>query len=450
MELYIFGPAFGLPSIDADCIAAVALLKARVQTEWTIIATHDQTRRLPCLKHRDQCIEGYKNISRYISDLSASRAAHLDERQKADGVALSSFITSHAQILLDISLYVSYENYMVTRSAFTKILPWYANYILPPARRNAARARTDHLGISSIDVDDVHEDLSNKPPGMADVGKEKSFEPEIQQRASLLLPSRNTVSGLLRRPEHSAVFKLHALAENFFEPLQDMLGDSEYFLGRSEMSEVDCLAYGYLSLMLYPDVPQSWLRSTLRKKYAQLVAFVERIHHELHMETRVEDVMALAEAKDQHTAVAPQKKQDMTLPWSSPAIPTVLDAASIMSRDLVARMPFFGPATTIKTIPPTRSSLIQRYFPALFATTAAILGISGYYAFTTGLLVWPHGEELHIIGRKRLSDYGHLGAALAGMSLMARPSNDNDGMFHQDNDSVPMGVEVEVENDGVP
>ena len=450
MELYILGPAFGLPSIDAECIAAVALLKARVETAWTIIPTHDQSRRLPHLRQNGQYVEGFQKISRHISELSDSRPSSLDAKQKPDATALSSFITWHAQILLDISLYVSYENYLVTRSAFTKILPWYANYIIPPARRNAARTRTEHLGISSIDVDDVHEDISNKPQGIADVGKEKSFEPETQKRASLLLPSRNTVSGLLRRPEHSAVFKLHALAQNFFEPLQDMLGDSDYFLGRSEMSEMDCLAYGYLSLMLYPDLPQSWLRTTLQKKYAKLVAFAERMHRELGTETNAEGVMALADCKDEQNVNAARQKQGMALPWSQPATSTVVDAASTISLDLFSRIPFFGASTSIITSSPTKRSFLQQHFPALFAATAATLSLCGYYAFATGLLVWPHGEELHIIGRKRLSDYGHLGAALAGMSLMGRSAAQNDGLFQQDNDRVPMGVEVEVENDGVP
>ena len=450
MELYVLGPAFGLPSIDAECIATVALLRLRFEAGWTIISTHDQSRHLPYLKDGDEYIEGYRNITRHITRLSGSNISNLDAKQRADAIALSSFILSHAQILLDISLYVSYENYCATRSAFTKILPWYANYIIPPTRRNAARTRTEHLGISSIDVDDVHEDLSNKPPGFGEAEKEKSFEPETQKRASLLLPQRSTVSGLLRRPEHSAVFKLHTLAANCFEPLQDMLGKSEYFLGRAEMTEVDCLAYGYLSLMLYPDMPQRWLRSTLKKKYAKLVSFVERMHKELHMGTKVEDVMALAEYKDEQGNVSRRKDLGITLPWSQPAPAGVIDAASTISTDLISRIPFFGSSTAIITSPPTDRGILQRYFPALLATTATTVGLLGYYMFASGLLTWPHGEELQIFGRKRLSDYGHLGAALAGMSLLGRQAAQHDGLFQQDNDSVPTGVEVELEHDGVP
>ena len=450
MELHILGPAFGLPSIDAECNAAVALLRLRIETEWTIVPTHDQTRRLPYLRDGDECIEGFRNISRHVSNGFGEKRPQLEPKQQADVTALSSFILSHAQTLLDISLYVSADNYSTTRSAFTKILPWYANYMIPPARRNAARTRTDHLGINSIDVDDVHEDLSNKPPGFGDAGKEKSFEPETQKRASLLLPQRSTVSGLLRRREHSAVFKLHALADNFFEPLQDTLGDSEYFLGRGEMSEVDCLAYGYLSLMFYPDLPQSWLKSTLKKKYGKLVRFLERMHRGLQMPMKVEHVMALAECTNEQQVIAKRKDSGMTLPLTPPATTSIVDIASTVLSDLLSRIPLLGSSTTIITSQPTKHSFLQQHSPAIFAATATTLGLVGYYAFTTGLLAWPHGQELHIFGRKRLADYGHLGAVLAGMSLVGRQATRGDGMVVQESANVPIGVEVEVEKDGPP
>lgn len=41
-ELHVWGPAFGLPSIDPDCIAAVAYFTRIVpQGQWTLIADYD-------------------------------------------------------------------------------------------------------------------------------------------------------------------------------------------------------------------------------------------------------------------------------------------------------------------------------------------------------------------------------------------------------------------------
>ena len=442
----MLGPAFGLPSIDAECIAVVALLQLRRSGEWQVIPSCDQTRRLPFILDGEECIGGFNNIASYIERLQPDQTTALDEKQRADAVAISSFVQSQAQTLLDISLYVSFENYSATRTAFTKILPWHANYTIPPKRRQAARARTEHLGISSIDMDDVHEDLSNRPSGF-DVGREKTFEPETQKRASLLLPQRNTVRSLLQRPEHSAVFKLHAVADNFFAPLQDMLGESEYLLGASEPHAVDCLAYGYLSLMLYPRLPQDWLAKTMRKKYPKLVRYSERMHERLGVQTNAEEVMELAKCKTDGEIADMRKEYKMALPWNAPATASLVDVASSVTRDLVYRIPLIGPSTELIPTTGAKQTVLQRYFPAMLTAAATTLGLCGYYALATGLLVWPHGEELHVFGRKRLADYGHLGAALAGIGLLGQQATQDATSVEVQQRGHPLRAEVEVQND---
>jgi sorting and assembly machinery component 37 len=46
LHLHVWGPAFGLPSIDPECLAAIAYLKAAFplspkQDDWVLIADHD-------------------------------------------------------------------------------------------------------------------------------------------------------------------------------------------------------------------------------------------------------------------------------------------------------------------------------------------------------------------------------------------------------------------------
>lgn len=42
LELYIWGPAFGLPSIDPECLAALSYLGHAVpQEDWSLIASND-------------------------------------------------------------------------------------------------------------------------------------------------------------------------------------------------------------------------------------------------------------------------------------------------------------------------------------------------------------------------------------------------------------------------
>ena len=445
MQLFVLGPAFGLPSIDAECIAAVAFLQLRCPNSYTIIPTHDQTTRLPHLLHKGKHISGFNKIAAHITT-----TPQLSPQQTADATALTTFLTSHAQPLLDTILYLSFENYTTTRSAFTKILPWHANYTLPPLLRREARQRTEHLGLagidSSTDSDEEHEDISGFSAGKG----EKAFEAETKKRASLLLSGRETVRSFLQRPEHSAVFKLQALAEQFFAPMEAMLpGGGEYFLeGTEEAQAVDCLAYGYLSLMLYPPLPRDWLARTLRGKFGGLVGFVERMHKRLGLETDVGAVVALGECKTEGEVEGRRKARGLKLPWAPPATSGVLDVVVSITRDLTSRIPLVGP--TNEVILPTSSkppSFSRRYLPAIILSTATSIGLCGYYAFATGLLVWPHGEEVHIFGKRRLADYGHLGAALAGVSLLGQQARQQQWQPDADLNMGPMRVEVEVEKD---
>ncbi|KAK5135121.1 hypothetical protein LTR08_005646 [Meristemomyces frigidus] len=437
MHLFVLGPAFGLPSIDAECNAAVALLKLRLGEQgWQLTPTaHDQNR-LPLLLDGHKRFSGFASIARHLDDVAATPPA--SAKQQADSIAIGSFLEANAQTLLDISLYASSENYSTTRSAFTRILPWHANYLLPPKYRAAARARTEHLGISSIDVDNVH--------GNEGVGKEQQgFEVETQKRASLLLPRKDTLRSLLGRPENVATFKLHALAENFFAPLQDMLGDCAYF-GGSEPTSVDCLAYGYLSLMLYPLLPQDWLASTLRRKYKKLVAFTQRVHQDL--QTSVDDVMSLSKCATETDVAGRRKSCNMALPWTPPATSFFLDVAKTTARELMSYVPALRASATVITAKAAKATFWQQYLPALLGVTATTLGLSIYFALRTDMLVWPHGEELHIFGRKRFSDYGHLGAALAGVSLLGQQSNQDATAYEQP--ESPVSVGITVEGDGLP
>lgn len=458
VQLYVLGPAFGLPSIDAECNAAVALLNSRLSADydallWELIPTHELNTPVPCLVDNDRRISGFSNIARHVSQLSGPKCTGEpdSDTSNADAIALSAYISSHAPILLEILLYVSFENYRhTTRPAYTKILPWHTNYIIPPRRRSQARARTEHLGIASIDVDNVHEDISNRPPGF-DVGKDpraQGFEAEAKSRASLLLPRKETVRSLLRRPEHAATFKLHTLADNFFGQLEDMLGNKTFFSDTPEANAIDCLAYGYLSLMLYPQVPQDWLASTMRKKYKRLVKYTETMHERLRLQTDVDKVLSMSSCKTQDDIIGRRKANGMALPWCPPATLTILNTVSGITHELLTHVPLLGLSSTqIIPVKATKPSFWQHYLPLLLGSTILSLAGFGYYAFTTSLLVWSHGEQVQIFGRKRFSDYGHLGAAISGISLLGAQARRDQAFREQEVELGPVKAEVDVEGD---
>ena len=454
LQLFVLGPAFGLPSIDAECNAAVALLQSHFsdnQDAWEIIPTHEHETTLPYLRNNDTTVRGYSAIAQHVSDVLTTTPSKLTATQVADSTALTSFITTHAPILLSISLYVSSENYRLsTRPAFTALLPWHANYILPPRRRAAARAMTDHLNISSIDVDSVHEDNNSSLGGVGKDPNQQGFEAQAKDRASLLLPRKDTVRSLLQRPEHAAIFRLHAVAEEFFAPLKDMLGEkNEFLLGTEEPTEVDCLAYGFLSLMLFADVPQAWLAKTMREKHGNLAKFVERMHKKLDLQTKVEDVMDLAHCVTQENVTVRRKARSMNLPWSPPARPTILETVRRISSELVEQIPYFKSPPTVVHMHSIRPSLWKEHLPSIMLGTFASIALGSYYAIQTGLLVWPHGEHVQIFGRKRFADYGHLGAALSGIGLLGQQMTFERPPHQQTEvDVSPVEVDVTVRGEG--
>jgi sorting and assembly machinery component 37 len=112
LELYVWGPAFSLPSIDPHCLAAIAYLQQAVRPgEWQLIATSDPTLspistlsspppssfallsvadELPALRNGDIWIGGFRNIFHYIAQYSAGEwvlDAGLSEQESADCIA---------------------------------------------------------------------------------------------------------------------------------------------------------------------------------------------------------------------------------------------------------------------------------------------------------------------------------------------------------------------------
>ena len=180
-------------------------------------------------------------------------------------------VEANGRSLLDISLFVSSRNYeTVTRPLYSTILPWPIQYFAPPKLRSAAKARTEHLGLSALDVDSPNERGTSQAPPSAAI----SAAAAAQIPQSLKRP-KETVTTLLTQPVHASQFRLDALMTSVLEPLQELLGEKRFFFSNKQISSLDCLVLGYLALFLYPDLPQSWLADTMRSKYTKLCGYVD-------------------------------------------------------------------------------------------------------------------------------------------------------------------------------
>lgn len=242
-----------------------------------------------------------------------------------------------------------------------------------------------------------------------------------------------TVRSMLQRPEHAAAFRLKALTDAFFEPLQDVLGDNEYLLATDSPSVLDCLAYGYLSLMLYPDMEQDWLAVALRKHYPRLAQYVERLRCHLDIDTDAAKVMSALNADNDE-----QLKQSIHIPWKPAERRAPTAVLSFIGLDLYRRLPLVG---DLPSIHDTRTkgeetSTIRRYLPGLVGLASTALAVFGYWAYHN--ITWPHGEMVQVFGRRRLTDYGAAGAALAALGNQMQYEQ----AYQQDAHSSPVSVEV--------
>jgi hypothetical protein len=172
----------------------------------------------------------------------------------------SSLVQSRATTLLDLYLYLTPENYITTRSAYTAFLPLYANYSIPPAHYKAAEARSSHLSVANMLASSNDEsEVSNTALGTG-IGKMGFGNPRVKGiavKAGRRMGLEGAVSGL-------------------FEPLAELLNSKAYFFDDERPSSLDALVLGYLRLIQEVELPDRWAKEILETKYPKLAKWVER------------------------------------------------------------------------------------------------------------------------------------------------------------------------------
>ena len=224
-------------------------------------------------------------------------------------------------------------------------------------------------------------------------------------------------------------FKLDALVDIACEPLQQLLGEKKYLLSNERPTSLDCLALGYLSLALKPEVPQSWLRDSLRKRYSSLCKYVERgIEECFSGEVTSSDAFL---ATDESSSLEPtridQTNSSITaskLPWRPPQ--TGLQAAGPMIlHSMLATLPSsLKPTTHIRTTDASSSPNPFSYdtstskFMAAATAVAAIAATTASYALYSFLSA-PDTASDYEKGKKerKLEDMGEAGAMFAGIDF---------------------------------
>lgn len=226
---------------------------------------------------------GFTSITGRLRDLGGDAwdlDRDLDVAQRADSAAYASFLRSSAAPLVALSLYVSSANWAgTTRPAYSGILPFPLTWTEPLSIRHRMCDVADHLGLSDLNVDD--------DSGRSDQARQASSATSESTEGFLkvperLRPLRRGVKAALS-PEQTALFRLEAVANDCLAVLTDLkaasemdgAGERSFFPSTSSISSLDCLAFGYLALMLVPDVPRPWLKDLVRRRHESLSLFVD-------------------------------------------------------------------------------------------------------------------------------------------------------------------------------
>lgn len=324
-------------------------------------------------------------------------------------LARNSF-TSHIHMtlspLLLLYLYLTPKNWHSgTRTALSTPLPFPIRYIIPPQLRTLARSRTTHLGFSSLDLTAAAEEDERKAEKEAGLPEGNNVSSSLRNA----LKNRRTPASAVRR-DTALQIKVHALIDTALESLTDLLSrndnKSSFFLdAEEEITSFDCLALGYLSLALIPQMESDWLQKGMLTKYPTLCTFINQ---------GVKRCFGGVS-----TSSPTPTGSESPLPWSTPTTPSLLQTTFILLRNTLSDEPLLSqlsqrlspsPQILASKTTPARSIPSTSLIPIIFRSTAFI-GLS----WIGGSILWPEwfkmnlrgmifelaGEELRIEGGSR-------------------------------------------------
>ena len=203
----------------------------------------------------------------------------LSPTSRAEAVAYSAYLRRAAGPLLALSLYVSPSNWsLATRPAYSAILPPPLGWTESPGVRATWVASAAHLGLPNPDG-------ARSGAGESEGDDNSRTDADGWLRVPKSLRSSNAAARetAASAAERRARSRLDELAGDVLDVLDALRGDKRWFLDPADTaaagwdvcpSSLDCLAFGYLSLMLVPELPRPWLREAMRRRYGRLCSFV--------------------------------------------------------------------------------------------------------------------------------------------------------------------------------
>lgn len=254
---------------------------------------------------------------------------------------------------------------------------------------------------------------------------------------------KNTISSMFAaNPETGAQIRLDGLARDFFEPLELLRRDGKFFGDGEGFTSLDCLALGYLCLMLIPELPQPWLSKTMRGNFGALSKWTEK-RRRLVFGKDVDLDYAFLGAKEGW--------RNSHLPWTKPDSGGTVGVGGVFASGVADMIPVVGSwRRNTRMQQPGKmaagdnaQSSSWQYF-GLIGSVLAGMGLAVGYMFHEGLI--PYGSR-----ETESSGLGGLGEAGEALSFFATAMDaDVERQRMMQNQTEVRGdpvVEVEVDMD---
>ncbi|KAJ2825545.1 hypothetical protein GGI24_003128 [Coemansia furcata] len=275
-SLYSWGSPFkaeGLYSFDPSCVSIQAYLQLS-NAEWQLhnvsSTSVSPNNCLPALTCGQAVIEsGFWRIVEFLKSEGYDLNADLDEEQLSQSTAYISLVQDSLVDALLFSWYLVSENFAeAIRPRLAKLFGFPLSLFIPTQLRDHAEHRLESRGTRSVVTTGT--DMASESVNSTNANSLRSKIPRIYLLAKEGFKSH----------EDKSANPVYAHARKCLDVLSKKLDKKEYFFG-AKPTALDTVVYGYLSLMLYPDLPQSTLKSMIVDEFPNLSEFCDRIHAQM-------------------------------------------------------------------------------------------------------------------------------------------------------------------------
>lgn len=201
-------------------------------------------------------------------------------------------------------------------------------------------------------------------------------------------------------------FRIDALVAHTLEPLTALLSNKPYIFSGSGPTSADCLAYGYLALLLYPPVPHAPIAATISKSHPTVIDYANRLRAKFSQSTPL-DVPTILRSPllDTPLPTAPPAPATRAhLPWRTTPPPSLQPTLSNLLTSLTNHL--LSPHHRHLLSPSPTTTDRPLLLPFLTALSAPISAALAWFLYTAFYPVPPSEADMEkVFARDRDRDW---------------------------------------------